>query len=74
MFDVLFRICQCRVQALAIGIIEIVPGVRSDQLDFGAFGQIRRFVHDQPTASNVAFQANHGGSVTRSLVGGQDAE
>jgi hypothetical protein len=48
------------VECRAVCLIEPVPGIKRQEIDFGSFWQIRRFVYDKPTFSNMCFDHHEG--------------
>jgi len=41
-----------------ISVIKPIAGVERQQFQFGTFGQIRRFVNDQPPAANTCLDGH----------------
>jgi hypothetical protein len=61
--DVCLRLCEGRVQSCAVGIVEPVPRIQGQQLQFGALGQVDRFVNNETPAAHTRLD-RHGVSVT----------
>jgi len=52
---VLVRLAEGLMQRRAIGVIEPVAWIERKEFQFGAFGQVRRLVHDQAAGGDASF-------------------
>jgi hypothetical protein len=52
------RLSEGRVQSRAVGIVEPVPWVQGQQLQFGALGQGRGFVNYKPSAMHPSLDCH----------------
>ena len=52
------RLTQGLVQSRAVSIVEPISRIKWQKLDFGALGQVRRFVDDYPTCVNAGFDGH----------------
>jgi hypothetical protein len=57
-FDVFVRILESLMELGSVGIVEPVPWIERQQIDFGSFGQVGGFVNDQPAGLHAGLQCH----------------
>src|SRR5262245_15642586 len=56
--DVFVRILESLMKRGSVALVEPVPWIERQQLDFGSFGQVCRFVNDQPAGLHSSLQCH----------------